>query len=110
MIAKLGKINNILKLICSKKKGPHIETAIDICRSLTHGLVQHRITVYGWTSKTNIRKLNAALNNCFRTATGLLRVTPLPSLRIESKSSDFCTLLHRRAVNMAARSKHYRSK
>ena len=49
----------------------------------------------------NIVKLNAALNNCFRTATGLLRVT---SLRIDSKSLDFSTLLHRRSVNMAARS------
>lgn len=100
---KLNKINNLLRLICSKKKGPHMETAISICSSLVYGLLQHGITIYGWTNKTNVNKLNAALNNCFRTASGLLKVTPLESLKIECKMTNFYTLLHNRSVNMASR-------
>ena len=74
---KLSKINNLLKVICSRTKGPHIETAINICRSLTNGIIQHGITLYDRTSQGNINKIDVALNNCYRTATGLLRSTLL---------------------------------
>lgn len=100
---KLNRINNLLRLICSKKKGPHIETANSICSSLVYGVLQHCITIYGWTNKTNVGKLNTALNNCFRTSSGLLKVTPIESLRMECRITDFNTLLNIRSVNMASR-------
>lgn len=104
LIERIGKINNLLKLICSKKKGPHMETALDICKALTHGLVQHGISIYGWTSKENISKLNTSLNNCFRTASGLLRATPIESLRIETRSSDFNSIWEKISINLFSRS------
>ena len=45
----LVKTNNLLKLICSRKKGPHMETALNICWSHVMGGLQHEVTLYGWT-------------------------------------------------------------
>lgn len=61
-----------MKLICIKKKGPRIDTAVDICRSLIYGTLSHGITIYGCTIKFNINRINISLNYCFRTVTGLL--------------------------------------
>ena len=52
LINKLSKINNLLKLICSRNKGPHIETALKICKSLTIGILLHGITLDGLQRKT----------------------------------------------------------
>ncbi|KAI8125461.1 putative RNA-directed DNA polymerase from transposon X-element [Lucilia cuprina] len=89
---KLAKINNLLKLICSRGKGPHIETAL------------HEITIYGWTSKGNVNKMNTSINMCFRTASGLLRTTPIEKLRVEANFSDFTSLLEKTAISLASRS------
>lgn len=102
--SRLGKINNLLRLICSKTKGPHIDTAIDICRSLAIGTISHGITLYGWTSNENVRKLNVAINKCFRTATGLLRPTPVEALRFEGKFSDFRVFLEKFSISLGSKS------
>ncbi|KAI8115969.1 RNA-directed DNA polymerase from mobile element jockey [Lucilia cuprina] len=94
LLLKLGKI-------CSK--GPHIETALGICKALVYGIIQHGIT-YGWTSKRNTQKLNASLNNCLRTASGLLRATPIDSLRIESVSLSLESLLEKISIKLSSRS------
>lgn len=104
LTTKLSKINNLLRLICSRNKGPHIETAINICRSLTVGVLLHGITIYGWTSKANIAKLNTSINNCFRTASGLLRPTPIPLLRLEANFMDVQSLFEKSCVSLASRS------
>lgn len=101
---RLSKINNLLRLICSKTKGPHIDTAIDICRSLAIGTISHGITLYGWTSNENVRKLNVAINKCFRTATGLLQSTPLEALHFEGKFSDFRVILEKFSISLASKS------
>lgn len=103
IISKLDKINNLLRLICSKKKGPHIDTAVTICNSLVTGILSHGITLYGWTSKTNMDKIDVATNKCFRTATGLLRSTPISSLRVEGRFSEFSQLHKKFCVNLASR-------
>lgn len=87
--AKLRKTNNLLKIICTKRKGPHMETGISICRALVEGPIQHCITMYGWTKQTNINKINAAINRCFRTATGILQATRIQDLVIEAKINQF---------------------
>ncbi|KAI8122407.1 RNA-directed DNA polymerase from mobile element jockey [Lucilia cuprina] len=102
--SKLSKINNLLKLICSRSKGPHINTALDICGSLVTGVLLHGITIYGWTSRKNVKKLNTSINNCYRTASGLLRATPLELLRFEARFQDFQSLLEKSAISMASRS------
>ena len=104
IIDKLKKINNLLKVICSRKKGPHFETAIQICRTLTEGTFQHCITIYGWTSEENKKKLNSAINNCFRSAGNFLRPTRIESLRIEAGYEDFEAILFHRSVKLAAKS------
>ena len=102
--SKLSKTNNLLKLICSRNKGPHFNTALEICRSLVTGILLHGITIYGWTSKKNIKKIDTAINNCYRTASGLLRSTPLELLRQEAGYRDFQFILQKSAVSMASRS------
>lgn len=44
------------------------------------------------------------MNNCFRTATGLLRATPIESLRVEGNFQDFNRILERSSANLASRS------
>lgn len=38
-IDKLKRTNHLLKIICTKRKSPHIDTGIPICRALTEGIV-----------------------------------------------------------------------
>lgn len=80
-----------------------MDTAVNICRALVTGVLSHGITIYGWSSRTNIAKIDVATNKCFRTATGLLRATPIDSLRVEGRFSCFYTLLEKFSVNMASR-------
>lgn len=103
VIAKLGLTNNLLRLICSRKRGPHIDTAVNICRSLVFGILSHGITIYGWTSINNTSKLDIATRKCFRTATGLLRATPVDSLMVEGRFTGFKSLLEKFSINLASR-------
>ncbi|GBO98716.1 hypothetical protein EVAR_73087_1, partial [Eumeta japonica] len=64
----------------------------------------HGITIYGWTSKANINKLNASINTWFRTASCLLRTTSIPKLTSEANFKDFVVLWEERSVNLASRS------
>lgn len=61
-----------MKQVCTKKKGPRIDTAVDIFRSLVYATLSHGITIYGCTIKFIINRINTSLNYCFRTVTGLL--------------------------------------
>lgn len=87
-----------------------MEIALNICHAITTGILLHGITVYGWTSKKNISKINTALNICFRTASGLLRTTPIQNLRNEAKFLDFQTLMEKRSIVMAARANNNTSR
>lgn len=70
LLNKISKVNNL-----GTRKGLHIDVVIDIYRALAHGTVTHGITIFEWTTKKNESSINSALNDCFRTATGLFQST-----------------------------------
>ena len=61
-LTKLYEINNLLKLICCRRNGLHIDMGLNICRALTKGKILHGITIYGWTSKNNIIWVNTSID------------------------------------------------
>ncbi|XP_055918538.1 uncharacterized protein LOC129950636 [Eupeodes corollae] len=89
---KLGKTNNLLKIICSKYKGPHINTAIDIAKTLIIGAIQHGFTVYSQWTKQNDQKVQVKINAVLRTALGALPSTPIEALLAEANISSFTNM------------------
>ena len=85
---KPSKINNRLKLICSTKE-PHVETAINICRSLTNGIIQPCTTLYEWVSKEISTKL--MYNKCY--SNRLASINTFRSFKCEADFSEFLSLV-----------------
>ncbi|XP_017466326.1 PREDICTED: uncharacterized protein LOC108359140 isoform X2 [Rhagoletis zephyria] len=52
----------------------------------------------------NIKKIDVALNKCYRTASGLLTPTPKDALVVEAQYKDFESLLLNSSLNLAAKS------
>lgn len=102
-INQLKNRNNALKLICSRRKGPHIETALKITNTLVEGTLQHGLTHFMWTSKKNLESIDIAINECYRTSTGALRTTPIEALRIEAGYKSINRLGQKRAVNLISK-------
>lgn len=80
VIASLRKSNSLLRYICRKTVGPPVDIALRIAKSIQFGKLDYCFSIYGFTTKSNLNKLQIAINQSARIALGALRCTKVTSL------------------------------
>ena len=80
----LNKRLNVLKCLSSINLEPNTTSLININKATILSKIDYGLTIYGETSKENIRKISSIYNAAIRMSLGAFRTTPIKNMLAES--------------------------